>query len=221
MKIVMVGAGGLHGQYCLDILRKSHCFEIAGVCDSVLEIGSNIHGLEVLGRQEQLPELAERHLIEGCVISLGDNFERYNVYRQLKALLPSLVFVNAIHPSAAIGEGVSLGVGVVIGPNAVIGPGTLVEDFVHIGSSTVVGVRNTLCRFASLSNSVVTGGLTQFKDFSAVALGSVVTDRLSIGVNTVIGSASLVMGDLPDDVLAYGSPARVVRARARGERFLR
>jgi maltose O-acetyltransferase len=46
-------------------------------------------------------------------------------------------------------------------------------------------------------------------------------DRLSIGENTVVGSGSLVTRDLPDNVLASGNPARVVRTRKPGEKFLK
>jgi acetyltransferase-like isoleucine patch superfamily enzyme len=37
-----------------------------------------------------------------------------------------------------------------------------------------------------------------------------------IGKATVIGAGSLVLNDIPDDVLAYGSPARLVRSLSHG-----
>jgi serine acetyltransferase len=42
----------------------------------------------------------------------------------------------------------------------------------------------------------------------------------TIGVHCVIGAGALVLADLPDSVLAYGLPARVVRARKEGEPYL-
>jgi sugar O-acyltransferase (sialic acid O-acetyltransferase NeuD family) len=221
MNIVIVGGGGLHGLYCLDILMKSTHHNIVGICDSKLEPGSKIYGYDVIGRQERLGELAEEYKIDGCVISLGDNYERQAVYRQLSAMLPSLRFVNAIHPTVVLGENVSIGEGVVIGPGSIIGAGTFVGDFVSIGSSVVLGVNNHLGSFSSLSNGVVTGGLTRMKEFAAAAPGAILLDRLCVGSNTVVGSGSMVMADLPDNVLAYGSPAKVIRSRTAGERFLR
>lgn len=44
-------------------------------------------------------------------------------------------------------------------------------------------------------------------------------DWLITGENTVAGSGLLVSKDLPDNVLAYGNPARVVRSRKPGEKF--
>ena len=47
----------------------------------------------------------------------------------------------------------------------------------------------------------------------SAALGASVTvgAGVSIGRNTVVGAGSLVLRDLPDHVLAAGSPARIIR----------
>jgi maltose O-acetyltransferase len=44
---------------------------------------------------------------------------------------------------------------------------------------------------------------------------------LKIGENSVIGSGSLVLKDIPDNVLAYGNPINKIRARLMGEKFLK
>jgi acetyltransferase-like isoleucine patch superfamily enzyme len=46
-------------------------------------------------------------------------------------------------------------------------------------------------------------------------------DRVEIGENTVVGSGSLVVRSLPNNVLAYGSPAKIIRERKEGEKFLK
>jgi acetyltransferase-like isoleucine patch superfamily enzyme len=48
-----------------------------------------------------------------------------------------------------------------------------------------------------------------------------ILDRLNIGENTVVGSGSVVLKDLPDNVLAYGNPAKIIRTRKPGEKFLK
>ena len=44
--------------------------------------------------------------------------------------------------------------------------------------------------------------------------GVIVCPGVTIGANTVVGAGSVVTRDLPPDVVAYGSPARVVRSVA-------
>ena len=46
-------------------------------------------------------------------------------------------------------------------------------------------------------------------------------DRLEIGENTVIGSGSLVTKSIPSNVLAYGIPAKIIKNRVEGEKFLK
>lgn len=41
--------------------------------------------------------------------------------------------------------------------------------------------------------------------------GVIIMPGVSIGNNVVIGAGSVVTEDIPDDVIAYGSPCRVVR----------
>jgi len=42
----------------------------------------------------------------------------------------------------------------------------------------------------------------------------VVLEDVNIGANALIGAGSLVLKDIPDGVVAYGSPAKVVRPNA-------
>jgi acetyltransferase-like isoleucine patch superfamily enzyme len=75
--------------------------------------------------------------------------------------------------------------------------------------------------FASISAGSITGGYVRIGKHSAITLGVTIMDRLEIGENTVVGSGSLVTKSLPSNVLAYGNPAKVVRERAKGEKFLK
>jgi galactoside O-acetyltransferase len=52
-------------------------------------------------------------------------------------------------------------------------------------------------------------------------LGVTVLDRIEIGENTVVGAGSLVTKSLPDNVLAYGNPCKIIRNRNQGEKFLK
>jgi acetyltransferase-like isoleucine patch superfamily enzyme len=42
-------------------------------------------------------------------------------------------------------------------------------------------------------------------------MGALVVDGVSIKKNSVIGAGSLVTKDIPEGVVAYGSPAKIVR----------
>ena len=57
-------------------------------------------------------------------------------------------------------------------------------------------------------------------EYTAVCLGARVVHKIRIGPHTVIGAGATVLCDLPHHVVAYGTPARVVRSREESELYL-
>jgi acetyltransferase-like isoleucine patch superfamily enzyme len=53
-----------------------------------------------------------------------------------------------------------------------------------------------------------------------VGLGANLLQRIVVGEHTVVGAGSTVTRNLPAYAVAYGSPARVMRQRQAGERYL-
>jgi sugar O-acyltransferase (sialic acid O-acetyltransferase NeuD family) len=218
--IVLFGAG-LHVNYCIDIIKKEGKYKIIGIIDSIKDIGTEFFGYKIIGRQEHLKELIGKYDIHGGIITIGDNWSRKVVYDFIKKLIPDFKFVNAIHPSTIIGMNVVLGVGVVIMAGCIINPNAIVGDFCFFATGAHLEHDSKIGEFASISAGSITGGKVNIGKYSAVTLGVVIMDRVNIGENTVVGSGSLVTKDLPDNVLAYGNPARIIRPRKLGEKFLK
>lgn len=219
-RIVLIG-GGNQCHYTADIITKEGKYNIVGIIDSIHEIGSEVFGYKVLGRQENIKELINKHNIEGGVISIGDNWARYYVSSQIKKLVPSFNFVNAIHPSVIIGENVDIGEGVVAMAGCIINPKSKIGNFTFFATGAQIDHNCNISDFASISAGSITGGYVTLGKYSAITLGVTVIDRLKIGNNTVVGAGSLVLKDLPDNVLAYGNPCIVIRERKKGEKFLK
>ncbi len=219
-KIVLIG-GGNQCHYTADIINKEDKYNIIGVIDSVHEIGSKVFGYKVLGRQENIKELIDKYGIEGGVISIGDNWARYCVSSQIKKLVPLFNFVNAIHPSVVIGENVDIGEGVVAMAGCIINPKSKIGNFTFFATGAQVDHDCNINNFASISAGSITGGYVTLGKYSAITLGVTVIDRLKIGSNTVVGAGSLVLKDLPDNVLAYGNPCIIIKKRQKGEKFLK
>jgi acetyltransferase-like isoleucine patch superfamily enzyme len=60
----------------------------------------------------------------------------------------------------------------------------------------------------------VTKGGIRVGDDAWLGFGVVVLDGVSIGKGAVIGAGAVVTSDIPDNAIACGVPAKVVRARA-------
>jgi acetyltransferase-like isoleucine patch superfamily enzyme len=80
--------------------------------------------------------------------------------------------------------------------------GVVIEDFVQIGSH---------CSIYSLSTIDKKEGQVVLKRNSRLGTHSVVMPGVTVGENSVIGAFSFVTGNIPENVIAYGVPARVAR----------
>jgi sugar O-acyltransferase (sialic acid O-acetyltransferase NeuD family) len=221
MKNIILIGGGNQAHYTIDIIEKEGKYNIIGIIDSIHEIDSDRFGYKILGRQENISQLIKKYNIEGGVISIGDNWGRYHVYNQILELAPTFKFVNAIHPSVIIGNNVKLGIGIVAMAGCIFNPKSTIGDFTFFATGAQIEHDCQIGDFSSISAGSITGGHVKLGKFSAITLGVTVVDRLEIGENTVIGSGSLVTKSLPDNVLAYGSPAKIIRNRIKGEKFLK
>jgi len=219
-KIILIG-GGNQAHYTIDIIEKEGKYTIVGIIDSIQDIGADRFGYPVLGRQENIKDIIDQYQIDGGIITIGDNWSRYYVYNQIINLVPDFKFVNAIHSSVIIGNNVKLGTGITAMAGCIFNPKSTIGDFTFFATGAQVEHDCTICDFASVSAGSVMGGYVKLGKFSAVTLGVTIIDRLEIGENTVVGAGSLVVKDLPDDVLVYGNPAKIIRNRTKGEKFLK
>jgi acetyltransferase-like isoleucine patch superfamily enzyme len=105
-------------------------------------------------------------------------------------------------------------------PNAVVGPNTRVGRFCIVNTSASIDHDAAMADFSSLAPGAVTGGGVSIGRRSAVSMGAVIKHRVRIGDDCVVGAQSYVDKDLPDNVVAYGTPARSVRTRKAGDAYL-
>ena len=220
-KRILLFGGGNQVHYTIDIIEKENKYEIIGIIDSVHPIGTERYGYRVIGRQDNLIPIINQYRIDAGLITIGDNWSRFKVYNSIIEQVPSFEFINAIHPSVIIGKNVELGFGVVMMAGVIVNPLAKIGNFTFFATGCQVEHDCIIEDYASVSAGSVMGGYVTIGKFSAITLGVTILDRLKIGENSVIGSGSLVLKDIPDNVLAHGNPINKVRARAIGEKFLK
>lgn len=81
--------------------------------------------------------------------------------------------------------------------------GVIIEEYVQIGSH---------CSIYSLSTIDGTKGKVHLKKNCKIGTHSTILPGVTIGENTIIGANSLVLHDMPDNVVAFGTPAKIVRS---------
>lgn len=108
------------------------------------------------------------------------------------------------HKNLKLGKSVDIGAFTYINAKY----GIELQDYVQIGSHC------SLYSVSSIDNKK--GGIV-IKKNARVGTHSTVMPGIRIGENSVIGAYSFVNRDIPDNVLAYGIPAKVIRKLNRKE----
>ena len=80
--------------------------------------------------------------------------------------------------------------------------GVVIEDNVQIGSH---------CSIYSISTIDNTSGKIYLKNNCRIGSHTTILPGVTIGKNSVVGAHSLVNKDIPDNVIAYGVPAKVIK----------
>lgn len=218
-KIVIVGSSG-HARVIIDIVEQQGRHQLVGLIDSFRPAGELTMGHEVLGDEQALGALMLTQGVTGAIIGIGDNAVRRRVAHKLAADYPDLRFVTAVHPSASVGRQTKLGAGTVIMAGACINPCCQIGQHCIINTRASLDHDSLVGDFASLAPGAITGGNVHIGAHSAVGIGATILHGRQVGQHTVIGANATVVKDIPDLTVAYGTPARVVRPRKAGERYL-
>lgn len=143
------------------------------------------------------------------IIAVGEPAARGALYKKVTESgfkLATVVYPGFVIPSSSdVGKGSIINrnsvitVNVKIGENCVINKGVIAGHDVQIGSCCVI------------CPSVTIGGFARIGEGTFIGSGATIRDRVSIGKNCIIGMGAVVTGDIKDNEVVYGNPARHIR----------
>jgi sugar O-acyltransferase (sialic acid O-acetyltransferase NeuD family) len=218
-KIVVIGSMG-HAKVIIDSIEKARLYEIAGIIDTNRAEGEKVLGYTVLGGDDDLPDLIDDAEISGGVIAIGDNCTRAKVVDQIRDLIPDFRFVSVVHPDGSIARGVTIGQGTVVMAGVRINTDAVVGNFCILNTNASLDHDSRLGNFASLAPNAATGGNTIIEEGVAIGIGATVSHGVTIGKHTIVGAGAVVLTDLTEHVVAFGTPAKPVRSRKIGDPYL-
>jgi sugar O-acyltransferase (sialic acid O-acetyltransferase NeuD family) len=202
------------------MIEKLPDFCLIGLIDPAMTIGATVLGHPVIGRDSDLPDLIRERSIQGAVVAVGDNWARSRVVEQLRGLAPSLQFPAVIHPGACLARTVRIGRGSVVMAGSIVNSEASIGDFCILNTACSIDHDSVVGDYASVAPKACAGGQVEIGAFAAIGMSASVIQRVRIGTHTVVGAGATVVRELPACVVAYGTPARVIRARSAGEKYL-
>ena len=120
-------------------------------------------------------------------------------------------FINIIHDGLDISNTSKLGRGVLINSKVSIAAHTTIGDFVSINRHVSIGHHTNIGNYCSINPGTNIAGNVTIGEGTTIGMGTNILHTVKIGKNSIIGSGSVVTKDIPDNVVAYGSPCKIIR----------
>lgn len=210
-QIAIFGAGGFGLEVAMlieQINEIAHEWELVGFFDDGEPEGKIVNGYPVLGDIEKLNHWDADLFL---VLALGMPKTKRHVLEQIDN--KRISYPVLIHPSVimgnrkylTIGEGSIVCAGVIITTNVSIGKHVILNLACTVGHEAEIGDFSSLMPTCNISGEVKIG------QGAFWGTGAKVINQKTVGNNVIIGAGAVVTDDIPDDAIAVGVPARVIK----------
>tara|TARA_Y100001968_G_C19048432_1_gene567943 strand:- start:2 stop:682 length:681 start_codon:yes stop_codon:yes gene_type:complete len=209
-KLLIIGCGG-HSKVVTEVAESLGFLDIS-YFDSSLGKNSFLH-------RKVHSKIHEKYT-GYFFVAIGDNFSREQVYNDFSTSHVGADSPILIHPSSIFSSSSSIGFGSIIMPLCVINANTSIGNGVIVNTSSSLDHDSIMNDFSSIAPGVNVGGKVTIGYRSSISIGSSISHGINIGDDVVIGGSSFVLKDITDKCLAYGTPAKYIRPRLVGEKYL-
>ncbi|TCK68824.1 sugar O-acyltransferase (sialic acid O-acetyltransferase NeuD family) [Winogradskyella wandonensis] len=144
-------------------------------------------------------------------IGIGSPKLRKKLYNKFNDL--GGVFKSSISPLAKVGH-----YGNIIGEGCNIMTNTILTNDVKVGKGALINLSCTIGHdviledFVEICPNVNISGNCKIEEEVFIGTSAVILPKVTIGKNSIIGAGSVVTKDIPNNVLALGAPARIIKS---------
>ncbi len=161
----------------------------------------------------ELDGLSVVHSADGLfplIITIGD----CQIRRKIVAKMGERKYLTVVHPKAILADNVKLGHGTVVMAGAILNPYAKVGNHCIINTGASLDHDVKVDDFVHIAPHCTLCGEVEVGEGTWVGAGSTVIQGIHIGKDCIIGAGSVVVKDIPDGMVAYGNPCKVIRANS-------
>ncbi len=194
------------------ILKQLGC-EVVALIDDTPDMRSPFKNVPLYMGEQGLDEFLDTANGEelGFIVAIGNpyGYVRMQLHDRLKG--KGLVSISFADPTALICHTAHYGEGLQMMPTAVV------HNNVRIGTQCIINTRALIEHDCVLKDGVEIGpgavlcGRVSVGSNTWIGANATVRPRINIGDNTIIGAGAVVVTDIPDNAVAVGVPAKVIR----------
>jgi sugar O-acyltransferase (sialic acid O-acetyltransferase NeuD family) len=215
-RVVIIGAGG-HGREVADILRhqSQHGPDLSVLGFVVDEPGLHaevVNGLPVLGDWAWFETVDKSEIRVVCAVGLPQTRKRLVE----RARSTGLSFINAVSPLAHLSPYAKTGEGLMLFPHSFASADSFIGDHVIVNVAATISHDTKIGSHGTLNPGVHLAGNVTIGEGCYLGIGSSVIQGVAIGAWTTLGAGCVVIRDLPENVVAVGVPARIIRTKEKG-----
>lgn len=198
MSIRIIGNGG-HAKVIREIC-KTNKLNIIGFYDDMLSFENNYLG-KIL--------LIDKNDKSSIICAIGSNEIRKQIYEKFidcnwYTLIHPFTFISS---DIRIGSGTMICAGAIIQPKVIIGKQCIINTKVSIDHECIIDDFVHIAPGSTLCGNVIIGEST------FIGAGTTIKNGIKIGSNAIIGCGSNVVKDIPNNVIAYGNPCKIIKQK--------
>lgn len=194
--ILIFGAGG-HAKSVMDMVKSTRKFEIIGILDDNIPVGTSIMGIPVLGSRIILEGLRKDGLTNaangvGGISDISNRVKIFDLLEKYAYKVPTLIHPCAcIEGSAAVDNGVQVFANSYVGSEASLKPYSMINTNAVISHDCIIGAYSHIAPGALLAGHVEVG------EKSLIGMGVKTAIGIKIGNNVRIGNGAIINADVP------------------------
>lgn len=203
-ELAIVGASG-HGKVIADIAEQIGY--TVSFYDDAYPNKTHLEHWSIHGTFDDLiaQNNTATNMINDVVVAIGDNAIRFQKIQLLQK--NSFNLITLVHPTAVISPYASIAPGTVVFAGAVINAFAKIGVGCIINTAAVVEHDCSIDCFSHICPNVALAGGVSVGAKSWIGIGCQVKQLITIGDNCILGAGSTVINNIPNNTIAYGSPA--------------
>lgn len=210
--MIVIGAGGFASELLQNFTDSKDLKELAFYDDLNTDVPAlKFDKYPILTSEEE----AKKYFLKTdrrFVLGLGNPELRLNLFEKFTSLGGELV--SCTSDKSIIGtHNVELGVGCTILANAVVSNSAELGRGCLVYYGAIVTHDCKVNEFVELSPGATLLGNVEVGSFSTIGSNATILPNVRIGKNVTIGAGAVVTKNLPDDCVAAGVPARIIKMR--------
>ena len=215
-KLVIFGGSGI-GMIAASIANDLGYYEVVGFLNDLIPTGTLIgkyKKIPVIGKTEDYIKYTAEENTYFFIGYVGLQQEKSTFEKISKLSIQEDRWATLIHPSAIIPKGIcDIGRGVLFAPLVQLSPDTTISDNCILLANSFIGHDSFLDKFAHVATNGVVGANVHVGKAVHIGSNATIREKVRIGNYSLIGAGAVVLKDIPENSIAVGNPAKILKQR--------